>query len=146
MCAERKSHSLKAQKLKFYFTKLRYRSDIVIALLFICVFSFLIIGPLVQILYTSFTYQSNDLRVVRDATVGEFTFYHYLRVFTGRLSKSLFFKPFFNSLLVGAGVTVLSMVLGSLLAWVLVRTDVPLKRFFHAVIVIPYMMPSWVLA
>ncbi|MCP4405542.1 MAG: iron ABC transporter permease, partial [bacterium] len=40
----------------------------------------------------------------------------------------------------------LSMVLGSLLAWVLVRTDVPLKRFFHAVIVIPYMMPSWVLA
>ncbi|PID59603.1 ABC transporter permease, partial [candidate division KSB3 bacterium] len=68
------------------------------------------------------------------------------RVFTGRLSKSLFFEPFVNSLLVGAGVTVVSMVLGTLLAWVLVRTDIPLKRFFHAVIVIPYMMPSWVIA
>ena len=146
MRTELEPQSSTAQTLRFYLTKLRYRSDIVIALLFILVFSFLILGPLLQILYTSFTYQSNDLRVVRDATVGEFTFYHYLRVFTGRLSKSLFFKPFVNSLLVGAGVTVLSMTLGALLAWVLVRTDVPLKRFFNAVIVIPYMMPSWVLA
>jgi len=131
---------------KFYLTKLRYRTDLVIAILFITVFSFLVIGPLLQIIYTSFTYQSNDLRMVRDARVGEFTGYHYARVFTKKLSKSLFFKPFINSLLVGAGVTVMAMVLGTLLAWVLVRTDVPLKRFFHAVIVIPYMMPSWVLA
>ncbi len=88
MRAERKSHSSKAQKLKFYFTKLRYRSDIAIALLFICVF-FLIIGPLVQILYTSFTYQSNELRVVRGATVGEFIFCRYLRVFLPAGCQSL---------------------------------------------------------
>ena len=130
----------------YYFKKYRYRTDLIIASLFILVFSFLVIGPLLQIIYTSFTYQSNDLRVVRDATVGEFTLYHYARVFTQRLSSSLFYKPFVNSLLVGAGVTVLAMVTGTLLAWVLVRTDVPLKRFFNAVIVIPYMMPSWVIA
>lgn len=132
--------------ITFYLKKLRYRTDITIAIFFITIFSFLVIGPLIQIIYTSLTYQSNDLRMVRDATVGEFTLYHYVRVFTGRLSRSLFFKPFVNSLLVGAGVTVVAMVLGTLLAWVLVRTDVPLKRFFQAVIVIPYMMPSWVIA
>lgn len=126
------------KELKFTLTKLSHRTDIIIAIVFIVIFAFLVLGPLIQIIYTSLTYQSNDLRVVRDAEVGQFTLYHYLRVFTGRLSRSLFFKPFINSLLVGGGVT--------LLAWVLVRTDVPFKRFFNSVIVIPYMMPSWVLA
>ncbi len=140
-----KKHSA-VKELKFTLTKLRHRMDIIISIVFIVIFAFLVLGPLIQIIYTSLTYQSNDLRVVRDAEVGQFTLYHYLRVFTGRLSRSLFFKPFINSLLVGGGVTLLAMVLGTLLAWVLVRTDVPLKRFFNTVIVIPYMMPSWVLA
>lgn len=140
-----KQHSA-VKELKFKLTKLRYRTDIIISIVFIVIFAFLVLGPLIQIIYTSLTYQSNDLRVVRDARVGQFTLYHYVRVFTGRLSRSLFFKPFINSLLVGGGVTLLAMVLGTLLAWVLVRTDVPLKRFFNTVIVIPYMMPSWVLA
>jgi len=67
-------------------------------------------------------------------------------VFIGRLAQALFYKPFLNSLLVGVGVTTLSMLIGSLLAWVLVRTDIPYKKFLNSVIVIPYMMPSWVMA
>ncbi|MEA3338155.1 MAG: iron ABC transporter permease [Chloroflexota bacterium] len=132
--------------LRFNLTKLRYRPNIILSILFLVVFSFLVIAPLLQIIYTSLTYQANDLRLVRDATVGDFTLYHYSRVFTGRLSRALFYKPFVNSLLVGLGVTTMAMVLGTLLAWVIVRTDVPLKRFFGAVMVIPYMMPSWVIA
>ena len=130
------------KELKFTLTRLRHRTDIIIAIVFIVVFAFLVLGPLIHIIYTSFAYQSNDLRVVRDARVGQFTLYHYLRVFTGRLSRSLFFIPFINSLLVGGGVTLLAMIAGTLLAWVLVRTNVPFKRFFNTVIVIPYMMPS----
>ena len=146
MLANTQTQPTTLQSITFYLKRLRYRPDLIVAIIFIVVFSFLVAGPLFQIIYTSLTYQSNDLRLVRDATVGEFTLYHYTRVFTGRLSRALFFKPFVNSLLVGAGVTVVAMVLGTLLAWVLVRTDVPWKRFFHAVIVIPYMMPSWVIA
>lgn len=132
--------------LRFQLTKLGYRTDIILGLVFLVIFGILVLAPLLQIVVTSLTYQRNDLRVVRDATVGSFTFYHYFRVFTGRLSRALFFKPFVNSLLVGTGVTLVAMVFGSLLAWVLVRTNIPFKRFFHAVVVIPYMMPSWVLA
>jgi iron(III) transport system permease protein len=126
--------------------KLRNRPDILIALVLIVVFGFLVLGPLIQIIYTSITYQSYDLRVVRDAREGAFTLYHYARVFTGRLSRALFFKPFLNSLKVGFGVTALAMLIGSLLAWAMVRTDIPWKRFFHSITVIPYMMPSWVIA
>ena len=140
------SHSIPFNSVKFHLAKIRYRTDIILSLVFIVIFAFLILAPLIQIIATSLTYQSNDLRIVRDAKVGQFTLYHYVRVFTGRLSQSLFFKPFLHSLLVGGGVTVLAMLLGTLLAWVLVRTDVPFKRFFYSVIVIPYMMPSWVMA
>jgi len=98
--SDSKKHSA-VKELKFTLTKLSHRTDIIIAIVFIVVFVFLILGPLIQIIYTSLTYQSNDLRVVRDARVGQFTFYHYVRIFTGRLSRSLFFKPFINSLLVG---------------------------------------------
>jgi iron(III) transport system permease protein len=84
--------------------------------------------------------------MVRGARIGAFTFYHYSRVFVGRLAQALFYKPFVNSLMVGFGVTVLSMTIGSLLAWVLVRTDIPFKNFLNNIIVIPYMMPSWVMA
>lgn len=126
--------------------KLRTRPDILIAVVLIVAFAFLVVGPLIQIIYTSITYQSYDLRVVRDAKEGQLTIYHYLRVFTGRLSRALFYKPFVNSLMVGLGVTAVAMLIGSLLAWAMVRTDVPWKRFFHNIIVIPYMMPSWVIA
>jgi len=132
--------------VKFYLTKLRYRPNILLSILFLVIFSFLVIAPLLQIIRTSLTYQSNDLRVVRDATVGDFTLYHYYRVFASKLSKALFYKPFINSLVVGFGVTVMAMVLGTLLAWFFVRTDVAFKPFFGVMMVIPYMMPSWVIA
>ena len=133
-------------RLLYNTSKLRNRPDVIIALVLIVVFGFLVLGPLLQIIYTSITYQSYDLRVVREAREGQLTLYHYIRVFTGRLSRALFFKPFVNSLMVGFGVTALAMLVGSLLAWAMVRTDIPWKRFFHGIIVIPYMMPSWVIA
>jgi iron(III) transport system permease protein len=132
--------------VKFYLTKLRYRPNIWLSLIFLVVFSFLVIAPLLQIIRTSLTFQSNDLRVVRDATVGDFTLYHYYRVFASKLSKALFYKPFINSLVVGFGVTLMAMTLGTLLAWFIVRTDVAFKPFFSVMMVIPYMMPSWVIA
>ncbi len=146
MSSRTRSFNHKLNSIKFELTKIRYRPDIILSLLFLVVFTFLVIVPLLQIIKTSLIYQQNDLRVVRDATVGQLTDYHYQRVFTGNLAQSLFFKPFINSLLVGFGVTTLAMTLGTLLAWIVVRTDIPYKRFFSAVMVVPYMMPSWVIA
>jgi len=146
MISEPGIHHEKLLHLKFNLTKLKSRSYYIMALIFIIIFAFLVIVPLIQIIFTSLTFQKNDVRMVRGARVGAFTLYHYSRVFVGRLAKALFYKPFINSLMVGFGVTVLSMTIGSLLAWVLVRTDIPFKKFLNNIIVIPYMMPSWVMA
>ncbi len=132
--------------IKLSFSKIRYRPYNILSIILIVVLAFLVLFPLVQIIVTSLTYQSNDLRLVRDARVGTFTLFHYSRVFVGRLAQALFYKPFLNSLFIGLGVTLLSMLLGTILAFILVRTDIPYKSFFNSVIVIPYMMPSWVMA
>ena len=146
MTSESSINNANLLRLKFNLTRLKSRTYYIMALVFIFIFAFLVIVPLLQIIFTSLTFQRNDVRMVRGARVGAFTLYHYSRVFVGRLAKALFYKPFINSLMVGFGVTVLSMVLGSLLAWILVRTDIPFKKFLNNVIVIPYMMPSWVMA
>ena len=117
-----------------------------LAIFFLALLGFLVIVPLFEILKDALSIQSYDLSYLPDAKEGDFTLFHLERIFTGKLSKALFYKPLVNSLMIGLGVTVLALVIGSGLAWLIVRTDLPFRKTFAALAVIPYMMPSWVLA
>ena len=132
--------------LAFAYYKLKTRPEYFLSGFFLVVLSFLVLTPLVKIIRDALTYQSYDLAYRPEAVEGAFTTFHLERVFTGRLSKALFVKPMVNSLLVGVGVTVLGVVIGSILAFLLVRTDIAFRPFFGALAVVPYMMPSWVMA
>ncbi len=132
--------------LKFALHRLSSRPELILTVGFIALLAFLVVTPLIEIIHDSLVIQSYDLSYMPDAEEGSFTLFHIERVFTGRLSRSLFYKPFFNSLMIGAGVTVLGVTIGSALAWLLVRTDLYFRRAFTALAVVPYMMPSWVLA
>ena len=117
-----------------------------LAAFFLVFLVLLVVTPLIEIICDALSYQSYDLAYHPDAEEGNFTLFHLERVFTGRLSRALFYRPLLNSLMVGAGVTVIAVIMGSGLAWLLVRTDLYFHSFFSAIAVIPYMMPSWVLA
>ena len=39
--------------------------------------------------------------------------------------------------------SVCAILLGSILAWLMVRSDLPFKKFFSLAVIIPYMIPSW---
>ena len=132
--------------LAFTFYKLRTRPEIFISGFFLVALSFLVLTPLLEIIRDALSYQSYDLTYRPDAEEGAFTTFHLERVFSGALSKVLFFKPMVNSLLIGAGVTILGVIIGSILAFLLVRTDIAFRPFFGSIAVIPYMMPSWVMA
>lgn len=132
--------------LKFYRAKLKSKPELILSFIFIAVFSFLIVVPFLKMIYTTLTYQTYDLRLARGAVKGAFTLFHYQRVFASDLTKAFFITPFINSIYVGFSVTVIAMIIGSLLAWLFVRTDIPYKKFFQTIIVVPYMIPSWVIA
>jgi iron(III) transport system permease protein len=94
-------------RLKFALHRISNRPELILTVGFIGLLAFLVITPLIEIINDSLAVQSYDLSYLPDAEEGSFTFFHFGRVFTGRLSWSLFYKPFANSLMVGAGVTVL---------------------------------------
>lgn len=67
-------------------------------------------------------------------------------VFVGRVAENLFWQPLGNTLLVGLGTGVLSTVLGSFLAWVVVMSDVPGRKIIGALAAVPFALPSFAIA
>jgi iron(III) transport system permease protein len=135
-----------ARRLRYHTVRLRNRPDLVIGYVCLVALGFLVLGPLVEIVRDALTLQPYDLAYHPDGVVGSFSLFHLERVFASPLSPALFFRPLLNSLAVGFWVTAIGVSIGSLLAWLLVRTDIRCKGLLGALIVIPYMMPSWVMA
>jgi iron(III) transport system permease protein len=115
------------------------------ALLFILLIGLIVI-PLGRMLWTSFTWQMGDQRLSRDAKIGEFTIFHWKRMFASSITKSSVLLPMRNSLVTASLGTIIALGVGSILAWLVTRTDLPLRKFISSVATIPFMLPSWVLA
>ena len=118
----------------------------VIVLIAIILLAYLIVLPLLDMLATTFQLSQRDLRATGGTMedVGKFTFYYWQRLLASDLSWNLLIKPLLNSLTIGFGVSVCAIALGSCLAWLMVRSDLPFKPFFSLAVIIPYMIPSWV--
>ena len=106
------------------------------------VLGYLMLYPLVEIVDTSFSVARGEAKKLK-LEVGAFTTFYWKRCFAEKVSETLFYTPFKNSLLVAACSTVVSVLAGSLIAWLVVRSDIPGKKFFNLAILIPYMLPSW---
>lgn len=102
----------------------------------------LVVWPLMQMIVTTFQLSAADARRVH-GTAGDWSLYYWLRVFSSDVSANLFWKPLSHSLLIASCVSVSSIVLGGLTAWLMVRSDMPGKGFFSLAIIVPYMIPSW---
>jgi iron(III) transport system permease protein len=74
---------------------------------------------------------------------GEFTLYHWKKVFN---DYDIFIKPFLNTLLIGLGTVGVIAVIGTLIAWLVSRRDIPLKGLLTVLATLPYVLPSWALA
>jgi len=134
------------RNLYYQYYRIRNRPELILGVICLAVLAVLVLIPLFEIIHDSLTYQSYDKAYRPDAEVGAFTLFHLERIFTGPLSHALLIKPLMNSIGIGICVTVLGVGVGTGLAWLLVRTNIHGKGVFGAMVVIPYMMPSWVLA
>jgi iron(III) transport system permease protein len=137
---------LSKSHLTYFFYKLINRPHLVLGFACLVILSFLVLTPLLEIIRDSLSVQSYDIAYLPEAKIGEFTFFHYDRVFIGPLSKALLINPLLNSIAIGVCVTLIGVSIGTLLAWLIVKTNIRYKSFFGALAVVPYMMPSWVLA
>lgn len=102
----------------------------------------LIVIPLLTMIKSTFTLAQGELRRV-DGKVGDFTLYYWKYMIWSSMSKAVLWEPLLNSLFCGAMTTLISVPLGSVLAWLMIRTDLPGKKVLGLLVTIPYMIPSW---
>lgn len=135
------------KKMLFRVRRWLSRPEKIMGLILIVVLGVLVVIPLIQIVIGASTFSYSDVaRRNPDAQVGAWTIYHWQRIMASPLTPALLVKPLLHSLAIAIGVVLVALPLGSLLAWLVVRTDLPLKKLMGNLSIIPYVMPSWVMA
>ena len=115
----------------------------IIVLIAVVLLVYLIVLPLLDMIATTFELAQRDIRAVGGGKAGDFTLYYWQRLLASELSWTMLIKPLISSLVIGVCVSVCAILLGSILAWLMVRSDLPFKKFFSLAVIIPYMIPSW---
>ena len=127
----------------------------IIVVILLLMLGYLIILPLIEMIHSTFFVSFSDLRHIPGSYEGDFTLHHWRRVFNSpgtataaprQVSNRLMYTPFRNSLFLGINVASISVVLGSLMAWIMVRTDLPGKKLLSVMMIIPYMLPTWTIS
>jgi iron(III) transport system permease protein len=117
-----------------------YNLLVTIAVIFL---GFLVIWPLLQMVLTTLRIAPTDVRRIPGSTAGEWTSYYWNRLLSSGISRNMLYRPLAHSLIIASCVSVFSILIGGLIAWLMVRSDLPFKPFFSMAVIIPYMIPSW---
>ncbi|MGV2986670.1 ABC transporter permease [Vibrio sp. E150_011] len=116
-----------------------------IGVLLVCIFTYFIAVPVLSLLLDAIQVQFGDERRIGEVT-GEWTDYYVNRTIFSQVSQSLFWAPLKHTLTVSSAVIVISLVLGSILAWLVSRTNMLGKKWFATALIVPYMLPAWTFA
>ena len=119
---------------------------VILSIIMIAVMFYLVIIPLYRMVVTTITVADIDLRALKDAEVGDLTWYHWVRMLTGKIGKLMTYQPLVHSVTVALGATFLALAIGGLMAWLVCRTDIPGRETIHMLAQVPYIMPSWTIA
>ena len=101
--------------------------------------------PALEIVFQSFKVHVQDARRL-SLEVGQWTTTHWERALNSPMSNRVFYRPLLNTLLISLGTTLLAIIVGVVLAWLVVRTDLPWKGLIGGMVLVPYILPSWVLS
>lgn len=116
-------------------------ATLLLALCLLALFLYLIAAPVLSLLADLMLAQIGD-EARTHVQPGGLTSYYLDRVLTSRMSQLLFWRPLVNTLIVALSATALALSLGTLLGWLLARTDLPGRRWFSTALIVPCMLPA----
>jgi iron(III) transport system permease protein len=122
------------------------RPQVILGVLLFLVMLYFVVTPLLIMATTTITWQPEDVRLASNVAPGELTAFHWLRVFNSQISDAMLWTPLLNTLITSIGISVFGLAIGVILAWLVVRTDLPGRRLIRSIAIIPYMLPSWTIA
>lgn len=118
----------------------------ILSIILIVSLIYMVVIPLGALIRETFIVHPMERFQIPGSLPGDFTTNHWWRTFVGPSAYSFFYKPLLNTLIVSSCIALLSLLIGGSLAWLIVRTDLPGKKFFSNLANIPYIMPSWAMA
>ncbi|KOF15305.1 ABC transporter permease [Ensifer adhaerens] len=107
------------------------RSGFIMPAILVAIVAVLVVAPLVRILLSTLTPAGIEA---------------WQAVLVSPLSFNLWWRPLFNTMVLGFGVASGCLILGGFLAWLVVLTDVPGRRLLGLMATLPYMIPSFAAA
>lgn len=126
--------------------RLATRPHVILGAVLLVLMAYFVLGPLLMMIQTTITWQPEDARLADDFKLGEFTTFHWVRVFSSAISQAMLYQPLVNTLYTAIGISILALSIGTLLAWLVVRTDLPARKLITSLAIVPYMLPSWTIA
>jgi iron(III) transport system permease protein len=126
----------------FSYSGQRINPNRILGIILAVLLTYLVLVPVLMLLADSVMVHSRDAASLGSRT-GSFTLAYMQRALISRVASILFWKPLLNTVLIAAAITLVALGVGYLLAWIITRTDVLLKRLFATLAVIPFMLPSW---
>ncbi len=121
-------------------------AQFLVSIFLLIVLAYLIVGPLLDLVWRTISWAESDWRITRDAKPGEFTLYHWQYLLFGPSTKTVLIDPLVHTILTGTVSAALALILGSGLAWLIVRTDLPGRILLRPIFTLPYVVPSFALA
>jgi len=121
----------------------------VILVVFFAVLSVLTLYPLIVLLLETITVHAGKEARSAKGAVGSFTLYSLKQVFATSkydYSQLTFYEPLMNTLAVALTASLIAILFGGAVAWLITRTNLKYKKFISSVFVFPYIMPAWTLA
>ena len=121
----------------------------VILLVFLIALAVLTLYPLLSLLSETVTIHVGREARAAKQTAGDLSLYHFQRLFAtaeNDYSWIQFYQPFLNTLIVSLSSSLIAILFGGVVAFLVTRTNLKYKKFVSAVFTFPYIMPSWTLA
>ena len=84
----------------------------VILLALVIVLSYLVLLPLLTILKDTVTVHNSEVMRIKGSQVGDFTWYHWIKIFADSGSANIFYKPLLNSLVCAVGPCIVAVAFG----------------------------------
>lgn len=96
--------------------------------------AYLVLSPVVMLVYGAF-------RTAPPMAEGSFTLDNFVRILSG-----IYVEALWNTVLLGVGAAVLCAILGTFLAWLVFRTDMPGRGFLAILLMSSFYFPSFLTA
>ncbi|NLL47419.1 MAG: iron ABC transporter permease [Firmicutes bacterium] len=122
------------------------RPEKILTIIFIAILIYLVLVPLIIMVQETFIVHPMERFQIPGSLPGDLTLSHWKRTFADSSAYSFFYRPLLNTLIISTSLAVLSLVIGGALAWLVVRTDLPYKKFISNLAIVPYIMPSWAMS